>query len=119
VLGPGSPLVAAIGIHVLFAAGLALMMTPLMTASLGALPGHLYSHGSAIIATLQQIAGAFGTAVFVAVAAAVSGGTPDAGGLRAAFVAAGVVGVAGVVTALFVPGRAGVPIPRGRSRVAG
>ncbi|GHE77980.1 MFS transporter [Amycolatopsis deserti] len=104
-LGPGSPLAAVIVIHVLLMAGLGFMMTPLMTEALGVLPDHLYSHGSAILATLQQVAGAFGTAVFVSVAtlgSADPSGTPDAGGLRTAFVVAGVVGVLALVTALFV-----------------
>ncbi|WP_019809278.1 DHA2 family efflux MFS transporter permease subunit, partial [Saccharomonospora halophila] len=76
-LGPGSPLVLVIGIHIVLMTGLALMMTPLMTESLGSLPDHLYSHGSAILTTLQQLAGALGTAVFVTVAAL---GSADGGG---------------------------------------
>jgi DHA2 family lincomycin resistance protein-like MFS transporter len=97
VLGPDSPLVAVIGIHVLMMAGLGLMMTPLFTESLGVLPEHLYSHGSAILSTLQQVAGALGTAVFISVATLGSHDTtaasPDASGLRAAFVLAGIVGL--------------------------
>ncbi|WP_007027236.1 DHA2 family efflux MFS transporter permease subunit, partial [Saccharomonospora iraqiensis] len=84
-LGPGSPLVLVIGIHIVLMTGLALMMTPLMTEALGSLPDHLYSHGSAILTTLQQLAGALGTAVFVTVAAVGSAGGggagPDADGL--------------------------------------
>lgn len=52
-------------IHVLLSLGLSSLMTPLMTSSLGALPMELYSHGSAIMSTLQQVAGAAGTAVFI------------------------------------------------------
>jgi len=96
-LGPDSPLVAVIGIHVLMMAGLGLMMTPLFTESLGVLPEHLYSHGSAILSTLQQVAGALGTAMFVSVATLGSHDTtaasPDAAGLRAAFVVAGIAGL--------------------------
>ncbi|GHG37201.1 MULTISPECIES: DHA2 family efflux MFS transporter permease subunit [Amycolatopsis] len=96
-LGPGSPLIAVIGIHVLMMAGLGLMMTPLFTESLGVLPEHLYSHGSAILSTLQQVAGALGTAVFVSVATLASHDTtaasPDASGLRAAFILAGIIGL--------------------------
>ena len=47
--------------------GLALMFTPLFTAGLGAVPPHLYSHGSAILGTIQQVGGAAGTALLVAV----------------------------------------------------
>ncbi len=107
-LGPASPLGAVIGIHVLFSIGLGLMMTPLMTESLGSLPTQLYSHGSAILSTLQQVAGAFGTAVFVTVAALATAdpaGVPDATGLRAAFVVAGTIGLLAVVTSWFVPRR--------------
>jgi DHA2 family lincomycin resistance protein-like MFS transporter len=96
-LGPASPLIAVIGIHVLLMAGLGLMMTPLMTESLGVLPEHLYSHGSAILSTLQQVAGAMGTALFVSVAtlgtADATAGSPDAAGLRTAFVVAGCIGL--------------------------
>ncbi|HKS48354.1 MAG TPA: DHA2 family efflux MFS transporter permease subunit [Amycolatopsis sp.] len=104
-LGAGSPLVAVIASHVLLMAGFGFMMTPLMTESLGVLPSHLHAHGSAILATLQQVAGAFGTAVFVSVATLGStgpAGDPDANGLRTAFVVAGVVGVLALITSLFV-----------------
>ncbi|GAA1473457.1 DHA2 family efflux MFS transporter permease subunit [Corynebacterium felinum] len=50
---------------ILNALGLGLSMTPLMTTSLSVLPKNLYSHGSATIATLQQLAGAIGTAVLI------------------------------------------------------
>jgi DHA2 family lincomycin resistance protein-like MFS transporter len=107
-LGAGSPLGAVVAIHVLLMAGLGLMMTPLMTDGLSSLPGALYSHGSAILATLQQVAGAFGTAAFVTISALASvslGGTPDAQGLRVGFMAAGVVGVLAVIVSLFMGGR--------------
>ncbi|WP_084723200.1 MDR family MFS transporter [Streptomonospora alba] len=103
-LGADSPLAAVIAIHVVLMTGLGLMMTPLMTESLGSLPDHLYSHGSAILTTLQQVAGAFGTAVFVTVAAlgSATAGPPDAAGLRTAFMVAGCIGVLAVITSLFV-----------------
>jgi DHA2 family lincomycin resistance protein-like MFS transporter len=46
---------------------LALMFTPLMTSGLGALPVNLYSHGSAVLTTLQQVGGAAGTALFITI----------------------------------------------------
>jgi DHA2 family lincomycin resistance protein-like MFS transporter len=106
-LGTGSPLAAVVGIHIVLMAGLGLMMTPLMTSALSALPDHLYSHGSAILATLQQVAGAMGTALFVTVASLGTGGSPDAAGLRTAFVVAGCVGVIAFAVSLFV--RRGIP----------
>jgi DHA2 family lincomycin resistance protein-like MFS transporter len=58
---------AVIAVHVLLSMGLALMLTPLMTSALGSLPQHLYPHGSAIVTTVQQVAGAAGTAIFITV----------------------------------------------------
>ena len=79
--------------------GLAATFTPLMTSGLGSLPPRLYSHGSAVLGTFQQVAAASGTAVFitvVAVAAAAAGSdTAEAAGtiagVRAAFLVAAVV----------------------------
>lgn len=92
--------------------GLAMMFTPLMTDALGVLPDRLYSHGSAIMTTLQQVAGAAGTALFVTVMAkaSTSGGAPDMPGVHAAFVAAAVIGAVAVVGAFFTaaqPSQAG------------
>lgn len=56
--------------------GLGMLFTTLFTVSTSALPPHLYSHGSATLTTIQQVAGAAGTAVFVALLAA---GTTAAG----------------------------------------
>lgn len=107
-LGSGASLAAVIAVHILLMAALGLMMTPLFAEALAVLPNALYSHGSAIMATLQQVAGAAGTAAFVTVAAIASNdpsGAPDATGLRAGFVAAGVVGLVAVGTALFTRGK--------------
>ena len=52
--------------HMSLSLGLALLFTPLFASGLGALKPHLYSHGSAIVTTLQQVAGAAGTALFIA-----------------------------------------------------
>ncbi|HMO10482.1 MAG TPA: MFS transporter, partial [Actinotalea sp.] len=81
--------------HVVLSLGLALMFTPLFTAALGAVPPRLYSHGSAVIGTVQQVAGAAGTALFVtvltgtAIARAAAGASDiaaTAAGVHAAFV---------------------------------
>ena len=66
-LGASSPLWEIVALHVVLVIGLSLMFTPLMTDALGQLPGDLDSHGSAIMATLQQVAGAAGTALFITV----------------------------------------------------
>src|SRR5699024_8130945 len=64
-LTPTSPTWDVVTNHLLLSVGLALLMTPLMTSALGSLPQHLYSHGSAIMNTLQQLAAAAGTAMFI------------------------------------------------------
>jgi MFS transporter, DHA2 family, lincomycin resistance protein len=42
-------------------------MMPIMTNALNELPPPLYPHGTAIISTLQQVAGAVGTALLVSI----------------------------------------------------
>ncbi len=53
--------------HVALSLGLASMFTPMFTMSLGSLPAHQYSHGSSLLGTTQQVAGALGTALAVVV----------------------------------------------------
>jgi DHA2 family lincomycin resistance protein-like MFS transporter len=100
-----------IGFHVLLSIGLAIALTPLMTSALGSLPAHLYSHGSAILSTAQQVAGAAGTALFITVmtrrltseaegGAGVVAATAD--GVHAAFVYGAVISLVAIVVALFV-----------------
>jgi DHA2 family lincomycin resistance protein-like MFS transporter len=97
--------------HVILSIGLALMFTPLFTASLGSLPPNLYSHGSAMIGTTQQVAGAAGTALFVAIMtiegstlalAGADAAAAASGGVRAAFLCGAVISIAAVVAAFFI-----------------
>jgi DHA2 family lincomycin resistance protein-like MFS transporter len=53
--------------HVALSLGLASMFTPMFTMSLGSLPATQYSHGSSLLGTTQQVAGALGTALAVVV----------------------------------------------------
>ena len=110
-LGAASSLFMVIGIHVLLTVGLSFMFTPLMTDALGSLPAHLYGHGSAIVTTLQQVAGAAGTAVFITimtVSSVAPGGAVDAVGTHAAFLVAAIISV-GVVLLSVLVGRGGRP----------
>ena len=66
-LGATSSLGMVVAFHIVLSIGLALLFSPLMTAALGSLPPHLYSHGSALMNTLQQVAAAAGTAMFITV----------------------------------------------------
>jgi MFS transporter, DHA2 family, lincomycin resistance protein len=47
--------------------GISMLMMPVMTNALNELPPSLYPHGTAVITTLQQVAGAVGTALLVTV----------------------------------------------------
>jgi DHA2 family lincomycin resistance protein-like MFS transporter len=100
----GAPLWTVVAIHIVLSAGIALMLTPLMTEALGSLPTDLYSHGSAIVSTLQQVAGAAGTALFVTVLTlfSASGGATDAPGIRAAFLVGAILSTAAVGVSLLV-----------------
>jgi MFS transporter, DHA2 family, lincomycin resistance protein len=109
-LAATSPIWELVLLQMVMMLGLSMMFTPLMTDALGVLPEWLYSHGSAILTTLQQVAGAAGTALFITVMtnASQSGGAPDLPGVRAAFTVAAVIGVV-VVIASFFTGRRPAP----------
>jgi MFS transporter, DHA2 family, lincomycin resistance protein len=62
-----------LGLHALLMVSLAATFTPVFTLGMGALPSHLYSHGSSMLGTLQQVAAAFGTALVVTVMSARTG----------------------------------------------
>ncbi|MFC7401715.1 DHA2 family efflux MFS transporter permease subunit [Citricoccus sp. GCM10030269] len=103
--------VTIIAWHMLLNAGLSCMFSPLMTAALGALPRRLYSHGSAIMSTFQQVAGAAGTALFITVmatatfAGAQSGADPSEAlmnGVHNALVAGAIISLVAFVGSFFV-----------------
>ncbi|MEJ1091003.1 MDR family MFS transporter [Microbacterium istanbulense] len=93
----------------LLSIGLALSFTPLFTAALASLTPKFYSYGSAVIGTVQQVAGAAGIAVMMAVFTAIvaaSGGTEVptavASGSRVAFLIGAVIASITVVGAFFI-----------------
>jgi len=115
-VGPSTPYWMLLAAHLVLSIGLALMFTPLFTVSLGALPPELYSHGSAMIGATQQVAGAAGTALFVAVmtlrATAEATGGADAkaalsSGIATAFLCGAVISLAALAAAFFVRRPAG------------
>lgn len=82
--------------------GLALSFTPLFTASLGSLQPRFYSYGSAVLGTVQQVAGAAGIAVMITVMSATAATAGEAGaaeavaeaqGAHSAFLLAAIVSV--------------------------
>lgn len=110
-LGADSTLGTVIAWHVTLNAGLALMFSPLMTNALGALPRRLYPHGSAIVSTIQQVAGAAGTALFITVMTAASVAGAGAGvdertalmdGVHSALLCGAAISLLAVVGTLFV-----------------
>jgi len=92
-----TPVPWIIALHVALSLGLALVFTPAFTTGLNPLPPHLYSHGSAIMSTLQQVAGAAGTALLVSIFAAVSASAGMVAGMHAAFLTAAAIALAAVV----------------------
>lgn len=54
-------------LYLVLCSGLALQFGPLFTAALGSLSPRLYSYGSATVGTLQQLAGAAGTSLFIVI----------------------------------------------------
>ena len=96
-LDAGTPVWWIVTLHVGLSFGLALLFTPAFTTGLNPLPPHLYSHGSAIMSTSQQVAGAAGTALLVSIFAFVSASSGMVAGMNAAFLAATVIAAAAVV----------------------
>lgn len=91
--------------------GLAMSFTPLFSASLGSLPRSLYSHGSAVLNTLQQVGGAAGVAVLTVTYSAIlhageaeglETATAGAPGARMAFLIAAIISLAAVALSAFV-----------------
>lgn len=70
ILNATTPIWLLVVLHLVMSLGLALIFTPAFTTALNPLPHHLHSHGSALLSTLQQLAGAMGTALLVGVVAA-------------------------------------------------
>jgi DHA2 family lincomycin resistance protein-like MFS transporter len=102
-----------LGAHVVLSLGLALTFTPLFTSALGGLPPRLYSHGSAVLGTAQQLAGAAGTALFItlltigATGAVTSGDAANtaeatASGVHLAFLVGAVISMLGIVASAMV-----------------
>jgi MFS transporter, DHA2 family, lincomycin resistance protein len=110
-LGVGTPWPFILAGHVVMCLGFAFLFGPLFTASLSSVQPHLYSHGSALLGSVQQVAGAAGVALFVALMSArtaslaatgVDGLEALAGGIRLAFIVGASVSILALVAAFFV-----------------
>jgi len=111
ILTPGMLTWQLVAAHVTLSVGLALMFTPLFSASLGSLPPRLYAYGSATLTTLQQVAAAAGTALFIAIMSGVamtqtesgaSAALAQATGIQAAFAIGAVLATLAIGAAFFV-----------------
>lgn len=68
-----------VALHTTISVAMAFLFTPVFTTGLGALPQRLSSHGSALLGAAQQVAGAAGAALVVAVMQIVALGLADDG----------------------------------------
>ena len=97
--------------HLVMSVGFAFLFGPLFTTSLSSVPPQLYSHGSALLGSIQQVAGAAGVALFVALMSAQTAALTAAGapalealsaGIRTAFVVGASISLLAVIAAFFV-----------------
>lgn len=110
-VGATTPIWLLMADYTVLMGGLGLMFTPLFTSGLNSLPSSLYSHGSALVGTLQQVAGAAGTALLVTVMALGAAGATRRGagevaslttGIHVAMGIAALMSVATVVLVAFI-----------------
>ncbi|WP_240232468.1 MDR family MFS transporter [Devosia lacusdianchii] len=97
--------------HIAMSVGLALVFTPVFTASMGSVRMELYSHASATLGSVQQVAGAAGIALFVAIMTIQTANLTTegldqiaalSGGIRLAFFVGAIISLFAVVAAFFV-----------------
>ena len=110
-LGVGTPWPFILAGHLVMSLGFAFLFGPLVTASLSSVPPQLYSHGSALLGSIQQVAGAAGVALFVALmssqtAGLVAGGVDQlealAGGIRLAFTVGAAIAIFAFIASFMV-----------------
>jgi DHA2 family lincomycin resistance protein-like MFS transporter len=114
-LDMGTTAVYIIAMNVLLSIGIPLVITPVQTAGLNALPRRLFPHGAAIVNTLMQIAGAIGIVTFTGIVSKVSndymassGNTWSdqlsgfSAGIQSAFWWAMAVGAAALIVGMFM-----------------
>jgi len=97
--------------HMVLSVGLALIFTPVFTSSMGSVRKELYSHASAVLGSVQQLAGAAGIALFIALmtirtASLTAEGVDPvealASGVRSAFLVGAIISLGAVVAAFFI-----------------
>ncbi|MEK4229220.1 MDR family MFS transporter [Solibacillus sp. FSL H8-0538] len=95
-------------VFVAISLGIAMIMMPLTTAGMNALPGHLMAHGTAVNSTLRMVGGAIVSALLVASMSGtmtiLNAQSTEAMllGIRVAFILATVISIVGLLLALFL-----------------
>jgi len=104
--------------YLILCTGFSFLFGPLFTLSLGSVKPEYYSHGSALLGSIQQVAGAAGVALLIAIMASRAqslGGIDNvealAGGIRTAFLVGASISLLAVVTTFFI--RKPEPMPQG------
>jgi DHA2 family lincomycin resistance protein-like MFS transporter len=107
-----TPVWIIVVVQTILSLGLAMSFTPLFTASLASLEPRFYSYGSAVVGTVQQVAGAAGIALLITVmstASAAASGGMDAQGTRTAFVIAALLSLPTIAGAFLIRKPADAP----------
>ncbi|MGY2875738.1 MFS family permease [Marmoricola sp. URHA0025 HA25] len=113
-VGLDTPFWQIVATHVLMMTSLACVFTPVFTLGLGAVPPQLYSHASSLLGSLQQIAGAVGSAISLTILASFTAGIAVTSaafkpalidGIDRAFMVSAGLGVVVLVLATVIPGR--------------
>lgn len=123
-VGAETPYAVIVAMHMLLMVSLAGVFTPVFTLGLGAVPPQLYSHASSLLGSLQQVAGAIGSAISLTILASFTGSLAPgdarfAGaiidGLDRAFTVSAALSVLVLVFAILLPGR----LPQGSAHGPG
>lgn len=100
-----APLAAVVLLHVVLSVGISMMLSPLFATALGALTDNLHAHGSAVVGTAQQLAGAAGIALYITILSSRvdADGRPDlVAGISSAFLCGACLAGLILVASLFV-----------------
>ncbi|KSU87796.1 MULTISPECIES: DHA2 family efflux MFS transporter permease subunit [Priestia] len=106
-----------VALHIALMIGVSMIMMPAQTNGLNELPPELYPHGTAIMNTLQQVAGAVGTAVAISILSSGSRSFMESvsdptdplnavlaftNGVQNAFIFGAIVAVVGLIISFFI-----------------
>jgi DHA2 family lincomycin resistance protein-like MFS transporter len=110
-LGTTTPWGLIVAGYLVMCLGFSVLFGPLFTLSLGSVKPELYSHGSALLGSIQQVSGAAGVALLIAIMQSRAGALATAGiapgealaaGIRAAFLVGAILSLFAVAAAFFI-----------------